>query len=188
MVRKLFRFAILAAVLISIVASAYSYFATRKANKFVDQGNALAEEANGLVSQAKDDISSLFSEKALESFPKDRADMEAKARKIDDLLGQAAEKYRACAAKFEEGMKAAPSKPVGEYLHVKAEAFRTMAHSKEAFRQAVRLIWDQSLQTSSELREKLREPLGRGSKLSASYDDLTAKAEEIVSANKDEFN
>jgi hypothetical protein len=187
MIVKLMRAFLSVVICISIAASIYVYFATTKANKVAEEASPLIVEGNAAVTDMGTANDEMFGEEPLKAFPQDRAKFESSAAKVIACLTKAAEKYRAAAAKYDEGATASGTNSLKTYLATRAKAFNKLAESKEAFRQIAAAFLDPSVTSASQFKEKRDTFTAQGIPLNKEFEDLIAAADAIVKANPSDF-
>jgi len=176
-------YSLLALLVLSLFA--VSCGETRKANKFIEDGNAAVEEGKKLYEQADNKETELA--QSLEGFPENRDQLKGKAQEIIDLLDKGIVKLREGASKFDEGSKTNIDAKLKEYLSLKSQEFAKHAEHLEVEKEIPKAVMDTSITDTDELKAKFTSVQERLEKLQQEWTDLASRAEKIQQENKDKF-
>lgn len=174
-------------MLIIVACSVLVSFATRQANKFVDEANAAVTAGNQFAEQGGAKYAELFTDPNIEGFPGNREQLAPTAASLAELMARAAEQYDLAAAKFEEASQKGVKQVVADYWKLKAQGYRKFAESKKTFRSVGLLITDESVSSIELLDEKLPPLIEQAVKLDEESKALAAQADKLQSENEDEF-
>lgn len=159
---------------------------TRKANKFVEEGNAAVEEGKKLYEQADAKNTELV--QSLDGFPGNRDQLKGKAQEALELLDKSIAKLREGAAKFDEGSKTNIDAKLKEYLTLKSQEFTKHAEHLEIEKEIPKSVMDTSITDADTLKEKFSSLQERLQKLEQEWTGLAERARKIEEENKDKFS
>jgi len=118
----------------------------------------------------------------------DRAKLEKSVAKVNEVLTQVAESFRAAAAKFDQGRRVGKSEVVSKYLDLMSQAYQKRAEADEIRGKAVSLLLDKSIKSQDELRKRCAALINDARNSEGEFELLEAEAGKIRSKNPSKFN
>lgn len=173
--------------LIIVACSLLVSFATRKANKIVDEANTAVTVGNQFAEQGGAKYAELFTEPNIEGFPGNREQLAPTATSLAELMEKATVQYDLAAANFEQASQEGVKQVIADYWKLKAQGFRKFAESKKTFRSVALLVTDETISSIDALNEKLSPLIDQAVKLDEEAKELAAQADKLQSENQDEF-
>ncbi len=174
--------------LVILTCSVLVSFATRTANKLVDDGNLAAVAGNQFAEQAGTKYTELFTDANLEGFPANREQLIPVAQSLAELMEKSAEQYDLAAESFEKASQEGVKEVLKEYWLLKVQSFRKFAESKRTFRTVALLIPDEGVTDIDVFNEQMSPLIDEALKLDTESKELAAQGEKLRSENSDSFN
>lgn len=179
---KRFAASVLALFLVSLVAGCSLLGGdTTKANKLIDEGNALNQEGNKYAVEGADKLKEIDSMMA--GFPGNRAEIKGTAQSSTDTFDKSINSLRGAAAKYEEAAKLNVDEKFKEYLTLQAKAIRKEIEKLEALNEMPKQLLDDSNTSATALEGKLTKISERVTKLNQEQKDLEAQAGKVREQN-----
>jgi hypothetical protein len=184
---KIVRIVIWGAVAIAVLAVVYVRNSRLQASRCADEANALVDEGETKRKELESESGQLLRGTVPKELTSDRAKLEESVAKFNERYTTLVGIYRAAAAKFEEGGKAAKNESLSQYWELMSQAYRNFADGEEAHRKAILLLVDKSIPSEDELRQKRETLLEEARKANSEFERLDFEAQKLRNENKSQF-
>ena len=185
MLMKFTRYLLIGVAILIGASTLYVNWGTSQANKQLEQVDAASQAGDAFITQAVPQYLELFGEANLKGYPGNREQYKAKAQDTLDLFGKATAQYRLAGDQLDEACRQPVKKPLSDYWTLKAQGYRKLADSKDAYANLVRLLLDETITDMDTLNVKVEPLINLAQKLNDEFDKLSADAQKFQDAHKD---
>lgn len=158
---------------------------TAKANKLIDEGNALNQEGNSYAIDGANKLKEIDAKMA--DFPSNRAEIKGPAQDAIDTFNKSIGKLREATAKYDEAVKLNVEEKFKEYLSLQTKAIRKEIEKLEALNEMPRQLLDESNNDAEAVLKKLEAIGERVTKLNQEQKDFESQANKVREQNPSIF-
>lgn len=158
---------------------------TTKANKLIDEGNALNQEGNKYAVDGANKLKEIDAQ--MSGFPGNRAEIKGAAQEAMDNFNKSIGSLREATARYDEAVKLNVDEKFKEYLSLQTKAIRKEIEKLEALNEMPKQLLDESNKDAGTVNKKLEEIGERVTKLNQEQKDFESQANKVKDANPNVF-